>query len=98
MTIEFKQENTMNAEAEMPRYRSHKTVWALKIAAIEFRENGSAKIAPQDKGYAPFETKPGYRERFKGDEDNTGYYVVYADGYESWSPQKAFEEGYTREL
>jgi hypothetical protein len=24
-----------------------------------------------------------------------GYYVRYPDGYESWSPAKAFEEGYT---
>jgi hypothetical protein len=25
-----------------------------------------------------------------------GYFVLYADGYESYSPAKAFEEGYTR--
>ena len=25
-----------------------------------------------------------------------GYLVVYDDGYVSWSPAKAFEEGYTR--
>lgn len=25
-----------------------------------------------------------------------GYYVHYSDGYESWSPAGAFEEGYTR--
>jgi len=25
-----------------------------------------------------------------------GYYVLYEDGYESWSPAKAFEEGNTR--
>lgn len=25
-----------------------------------------------------------------------GYFVVYEDGYESFSPAKAFEEGYTR--
>lgn len=25
-----------------------------------------------------------------------GYYVVYTDGYVSWSPAKAFEEGYTK--
>lgn len=25
-----------------------------------------------------------------------GYFVVYKDGYESWSPAEAFEEGYTR--
>ncbi len=25
-----------------------------------------------------------------------GYFVVYEDGYQSYSPAKAFEEGYTR--
>lgn len=24
-----------------------------------------------------------------------GYRVIYEDGYESWSPKKAFEDGYT---
>lgn len=27
---------------------------------------------------------------------NSGYYVVYDDGYESWSPAGAFEAGYSR--
>jgi hypothetical protein len=27
--------------------------------------------------------------------DKPGYHVVYADGYESWSPKAAFEAGYT---
>jgi hypothetical protein len=82
--------------AEMPRYKCHKEVWALKIAAIEFGENGEAKIAPADAGFAPFETPVGYRTKFHGGEADLGYYVVYADGYASWSPTKAFEEGYTR--
>lgn len=86
------------AAAEMPRYQCHKQVWALKIRAIEFADDGwqSAKIAPADAGYAQFNTKDGYRPKFTGNEDDLGYYVVYADGYESWSPTKAFEEGYTR--
>ena len=86
----------MNASREMPKYQSHKKVWALKIAAIEFNEDGSAKIAPKDDGYAPFDTKPDFRPKFHGSEDDLGYYVVYADGYASWSPTKVFEEGYTR--
>ena len=85
----------MNAAREMPKYQSHKQVWALKIAAIEFAQDGSAKIAPADHGYATIETKPDFRARFTGGEDDLGYYVVYADGYASWSPTKAFEDGYT---
>lgn len=82
---------------EMPRYKSHKTVWAFKISAIEIRQDKSAVIAPADKGYAPFTTKPGWAERFTGSEDDKGYYVEYDGGFASWSPTKAFEEGYTRE-
>lgn len=81
---------------EMPRYKSHKTVWALKIAAIEIHEDKSARIAPADKGYAAFKTAAGWAARFTSGDD-PGYYVVYADGFASWSPTKAFEDGYTRE-
>lgn len=88
----------MNAEAEMPRYRSHKIVHALKIAAIEFAPDGSAKIAPKDAGYGTCPVGPGYRAKFHGEfhSDDLGYLVVYPDGYVSWSPTTAFEEGYTR--
>src|SRR5437667_11130918 len=78
--------------AEMPKYQCHKQVWALKIAAIEFDFDGTAKIAPSDKGYATVTTKPKYRIQFRGSEADLGYYVVYSDGYQSWSPSKAFEE------
>lgn len=81
---------------QMPRYQCHKQVWALKIAAIEILDNGWAKIAPAEAGYAPFEARCDYRSKFHGDEADLGYYVVYEDGYASWSPSKAFEEGYTR--
>ena len=83
------------AMREMPRYKSHKTVHALKISAVEIHEDKSATIAPADEGFAPFKTDTGWGERFKGDESDPGYYVVYDDGYKSWSPSKAFEEGYS---
>lgn len=84
------------AMREMPRYKSHKIVHALKIAAIEIHEDKSATIAPADEGYATFKTDAGWGERFNGDEADPGYYVVYQDGFKSWSPCQAFEEGYTR--
>lgn len=81
---------------QLPLYRSHKEVRAMKIAAIEFpTPDGPAKIAPASDGYSAIETKPNYRSKFKGDDNDLGYYVVYSDGYDSWSPTKAFEEGYT---
>lgn len=91
----------MADEAELPRYKSHKHVWALKIAKIvrdgegEDREtDGSAMITPVESGYAPFKVDHAYMHKHKPQVG--GYYVVYADGYKSWSPAQAFEEGYTR--
>lgn len=82
---------------ELPQYRCHKIVGALKISAIEFAKDGTASIASAEQ--YPTITVQGYRERFKGDDpslayEDLGYYVVYDDGYQSWSPTKAFEEGY----
>lgn len=85
-----------NAQMELPRYKCHKEVWALKISAIEIHEDKSATIAPEDYRYAPFKTKVGWADQFKGSEEDLGYYVVYKDSYTSWSPAKVFEEGYSR--
>ena len=87
---------TSGASREMPRYECHKKVWALKIAAIEIHEDRSATITPADEGYAPFKTAPAWAERFKSGTDDPGYYVVYQDGFASWSPSNAFETGYSR--
>jgi hypothetical protein len=91
--------------AEMPRYKSHKHVWALKIESIVFdhdlaREDdnretdGTATITPAEHAYAPFKVDAAYVRKHQPKAG--GYYVVYADGYKSWSPAAAFEEGYTR--
>lgn len=92
------------AETEMPRYKCHKEVWALKIKAIvpdidnarrEGREtDGGAIITPEDEGYAPFKVDVNFMR--KHNPEVGGYYVVYAGGYKSFSPAKAFEDGYTR--
>ena len=79
---------------EMPRYRCHKEVWALKIAHISYENIATATIHPAEEGYAPFEVDADYLKKHRP--QSGGYYVVYADGYKSFSPSKAFEEGYTR--
>lgn len=88
----------MSASVEMPKYKCHKEVWALKIQAIEFeansQESGTATIRPADEGYAPFVASQEYMEKHKPHAG--GYYVVYAGGYKSFSPADAFESGYTR--
>jgi hypothetical protein len=89
------------AASEMPKYQCHKQVWALRIKNIEVFEQGSpnalagaACITPFEIGYAPFFVDQAYLD--KHNPQIGGYYVVYDDGYKSWSPAQAFEQGYTR--
>jgi len=85
----------MNASVEMPRYRSHKEVWALKIkeVIVIYQSTEGHRIVPEDPRYAPIPISDEYLK--KHDPKAGGYYVVYPDGYESWSPAEAFESGYT---
>ena len=50
-------------------------------------------LTPEYSKYAPFH---GHDEAYldKHEPQAGGYYVRYADGYESWSPAEAFENGY----
>lgn len=82
-----------SVSVEMPRYKSHKEVHALKIAQIDEHDHGGALITPEEDGYDPFEVSDEYM--LKHVPMVGGYYVVYADGYKSYSPAKAFESGYT---
>lgn len=93
----------MNDECsvEMPRYKCHKEVHALKIKSIERdprseneETDGSLILVPEEPGFAPFRVDLSYVR--KHNPQPGGYYVVYADNYRSFSPGKAFEEGYTR--
>lgn len=88
---------------EMPRYKCHKEVHALKIervqldsddARVEGREtDGSARLFVEAP-YSPLRVDRDYVR--KHNPQAGGYYVVYEDGYASFSPAAAFENGYTR--
>lgn len=75
-------------QAQMPQYQCHKKVGALKIAKLE-----GNLLTPAEAGFAPFVVEKEYLR--KHNPEVGGYYVVYADGYKSYSPAKPFEEGYT---
>lgn len=93
-----KKEETIAAPpsiVEFPKYRSHKVVHALKIGQIEQIEPGkseAANLIPVEGGFPPIYGSPEYMN--KHNPQVGGYYVVYEDGYESWSPAEAFEAGY----
>jgi hypothetical protein len=86
----------MTVSAEMPRYETRKTVWALKIASIDYDGDkcDGAVITPEEPRYAPFSVDGAYVAKHKPQVG--GYYVVYPDGYKSWSPAHAFESSASR--
>ena len=88
------------ASAEMPRYRSHKTVWALKIATVvscgtdtTTDENPIVELHFEDARFAPKKVIL----RNKPEPQDGWYYVQYEDGYWSFSPAAQFEAGNTLE-
>lgn len=90
----------MSVSTEMPRYKCHKEVWALKIKNIlpilrdEKKDfEGGAMIVPEEEDYGLIKASREYME--KHDPQVGGYYVVYKGGYKSYSPAHAFEDGYT---
>jgi len=85
----------MTTEAELPRYTCHKTVHALQIRNIIPDSDGHAHLTFEERDYAPIKVNADWLNRHKP--KSGGYYVVYEDGYTSFSPAKAFENGYTRD-
>lgn len=83
----------MSVTRELPRYQCHKQVWALKIKAIIPNPRGW-ELHFEDDGYAPHAVN--FEWRAKHDPQPGGYLVLYADGYQSYSPAESFEAGYTR--
>lgn len=80
---------------QLPRYKSHKEVWALKIKKLEESlPSGDCMFHPEDGSFEPIFLPKEYMEKHKPEVG--GYYVVYKDGYKSFSPAEAFEEGYTK--
>lgn len=85
---------------EMPRYRCHKEVHALKIEEVidptyeGDESDGSRILRFEEYAYAPILVDGDYVNKHKPEAG--GYYVVYEDGYASFSPAAPFESGYTR--
>ncbi len=85
--MENNENNT--AVVEMPKYKCHKEVWALRIAGISL----DGELFFEGSQYAPKLMKKSWLD--KHNPEVGGYYVVYKNGYESFSPYEAFIDGYT---
>jgi len=87
--------------AVLPRYKCHKEVFALKITEITLPpmtnddpQENPAGLLKVEGGFAPIVPPVGFFAR--GGPAPGDYWIRYDDGYESWSPAKAFESGYER--
>lgn len=81
---------------KLPCYQSHKKVWALEIYSVDqlLNEKGPITLKFKDSRYADKEIPEEMFSRYKpvpGD-----FYVEYEDGYKSFSPRKAFLDGYIK--
>lgn len=77
-------------------YQSHKRVRAFCIAEIRSDEPANPDLTilvPDDENLDPIAVSAEYMK--KHEPKVGGYWVQYADGYQSWSPANAFESGYT---
>ncbi len=81
--------------SDLPRWQCHKQVSADRI--VQLNRTPEGRRAWVLAGGAVIEVSPDLAARAaKMTRDDLGYYVRYDDGYESWSPSKAFEDGYSR--
>jgi hypothetical protein len=83
-----------NPHPEWPKYRCHKEVLAVKITAMASYVDGMSRLMPEDVSIMPVLVDAKWMA--KHEPQAPGYLVRYNDGYISWSPKEAFEEGYTR--
>jgi len=83
-------------DSEMPKYQCHKIVHALKIGALMLSHtpDGTSTLFPDDDRFGPFQVVNDWVRKHQPEVG--GYYVVYEDGYASYSPAAAFDAGYTR--
>lgn len=93
---------------DLPKYQSHKIVEAAKIASITITpptvpiggnqpEGGGIVLMlklPEEyvEDLIPHTVSQEYFNKHQPKKG--GYFVRYEDGYESYSPEQAFEEGY----
>ena len=82
-----------SVQVRLPRWKCHKSVYADKIVEVSdeaFVTGVGAYISLVDNDLGN-RVRAGEKKPQVGD-----YYVVYDNGYASWSPAQPFEESYSR--
>lgn len=82
--------------SDLPRYKCHKEVNAFKIGQINLKHETAgayAILVPDRASVVGVSVSEEWLCRHKPEVG--GYYVVYGDGYASYSPADAFEQGYS---
>lgn len=87
--------------ANMPEWKCHKMVRAAKIVRLggfTSAQSGDVDILDVDGLQLTVQLEAEVMRRVLqgATSADLGYLVRYEDGYVSWSPSKAFEDGYTR--
>lgn len=77
----------------MPEYQCHKKVKAAKISRIERAGTNYYEIIFSGK-IDSIDVDKSFIE--KHNPEVGGYFVIYEDGYQSYSPAKSFESGYSK--
>lgn len=76
----------------LPEYQCHKCVKAAKIVSVD-PESPALHMMTPDGGFIVHHV--GHRWLLDHRPEKGGYFVLYADGYASYSPKSPFESGYT---
>ena len=92
---ELQKEQEAAPQTPMPSYISHKRVWALKIAKVHTDEDGQGIALQFENPLFAMRAFTSSQLEHKPIPEPGMYFVQYADGYFSFSPESAFEEGYS---
>lgn len=81
---------------ELQRYKCHKEVGAVKITSLTQNDDGTLTITGEGLDDAIVVEKKFVPTHDPARPQVGWYFVAYLDGYQSFSPAEAFEEGYTK--
>ena len=83
---------------QLADWKSHKVVKAGRITQLPTQDipTGDWLVGVEDANSATTQVRMPPNAFSRGRPVMGDYIVIYDDGYKSWSPAKAFEEGYDR--